>query len=160
MKVKNDQSIKFSNLSNRKEEAWTILFKLENLLHWSFFTFICIIFTEMFDINICNVFIGVDDSDSFILFIEVYVIIKFCILFIEMYNIIVCNILFNKMYDIDIWIYSQVYWKWSKSVAWKVLSHNWGAELLFLKGCYSTSNNFVHICPFNFFLSSGYTFWQ
>ena len=52
----------------------------------------------MFDVNICNVFIGVDDSDSFILFIEVYVIIKFCILFIEMYNIIVCNI-FIEMYD-------------------------------------------------------------
>ena len=46
----------------------------------------------MFDINICNVFIGVDDSDSFILFIEVYVIIKFCILFIEMYVINICDL--------------------------------------------------------------------
>ena len=52
----------------------------------------------MFDINICNVFFGVDDSGSFILFIEVYVIIKFCILFIEMFNIIICNI-FIEMYD-------------------------------------------------------------
>ena len=37
----------------------------------------CIIFTEMYDVNICNVFIGVNDSDICILFIEVYDIINF-----------------------------------------------------------------------------------
>ena len=55
MKVKNDQRSQFSNLSNWKEEAWKKsglqrdsnpwpssfqLLKLENLLRWSFFTFI------------------------------------------------------------------------------------------------------------------------
>jgi len=65
MKVKNDHDSKFSNLSNWKEEAWKksgpqrdstgfesrwspdffqassfLLLKLENLLRWSFFTFL------------------------------------------------------------------------------------------------------------------------
>ena len=46
LKVKNDHRSKFSNLSNWKEEAWKNqassfeLLKLENLLRWSFFTFI------------------------------------------------------------------------------------------------------------------------
>ena len=55
MKAKNDHRSKFSNLSNWKEEAWKKsglqrdsnpwpssfqLLKLENLLRWSFFTFI------------------------------------------------------------------------------------------------------------------------
>ena len=41
LKVKNDHRSEFSNLSNWKEEAWKKSgLQLENLLRWSFFTFI------------------------------------------------------------------------------------------------------------------------